>query len=214
MNNIYNHSYLFNPQAQDYFIANSFNPHDYGFINQVNSLDNSAVLYSLNYGFSNIAKAIESSGNGSLSDGIWLALIGALSAALFNFVQKKFDDKAVKLSKSGEATLSLIKELEGLSIDYWIKGYVPAEKDKLLLSEVTIKAILITLRANILTLIENLPIKDKEANKLKLLAFSSEVYDLTTGGSFESTARTPSKRSAFAVARKCSDAKAMILKLI
>lgn len=193
---------------------NNFEPYYFGFIKPFHPVDSFSLVNTLQEGLSRIATEISKSGNDSLADGIWLALIGALSAFLFNFVQKMIERSSQRLTKSGEATLILIKELEVTSIGYWLKGYVASDKDKLTLDEVNIKAMLITLRANILTIIDNLPYKEKKTLSTKLRDFSSEIYDLTSGGDFESVNRNPDKRRVSSIARKCSDVKALILKLI
>ncbi|MBD8159690.1 hypothetical protein IFU23_16485 [Pantoea agglomerans] len=211
MEDKFNYHYIY---EQNVTAPSSIDLYNYGFFGQYNFNNDNNIIITLQHGFSNLATTIANSGNDSLSDGIWLALIGAISAFLFNVVQKWLERSSVRLTKSGEATLILIKELEFISIEYWLKGYAPSEREKILFSEINIKAMLITLNANILTIIDNLPYKNKEKTANKLRVFSSDIFDLTSGGDFESMVRLPDNRTASAIARKCSDAKAMILKLI
>ncbi|MDH0053813.1 hypothetical protein [Pantoea ananatis] len=207
----FDYYYLFSKGGE---LKTSIDIYDYGVISKPEYHTDAVMLHALNSGLTNIAEAISSSGSNSLSDGIWLALIGALSAFLFNIVQKRYEKSSVKLSKSGEATLSLIKELEAISVEYWLKGYDDKDIEKSQLSEINIKAMLMTLDANIKTIIDNLPMVNKTENKTYLRDFSSGIYDLASGGDFESTSRRANRRTASKIARKCSDAKAMLLKLV
>lgn len=208
MSLIYSYHYMMN--------ANDAYPEDYGLL--FHHINNGQVdlIHIINSGFVSVAEAINSSGGSTLNDGFILALAGAFSAFAFNLIQKMIDAKSVRLTKSGDAMLLLIKEFEKISIPYWIKGFnsTASEEQSNCHDEINIKAMLMTIDKNLQVLILNLPMKNKSYNKQRLESFSSDIYDLASGGDFEADVRPANKTTAFAIAKKCGEAKAVILSLI
>ncbi len=210
------YDYNFMLKANELYFKASYDPQQYGFLHQNTSADKVEFIHVISGGLSSVAQAISNSGNSTLSDGVILALAGAFSAFAFNLIQKLLDAKSVRLTKSGDAILLLIKEFEEITVRYWVRGHNSSNDDteSNAYDQINIKAMLMTLDKNVNLMLENLPLKNKENNKLKLSAFSSDVYDLASGDDFESETRPPNKGKAFAISKKCSEAKAIILGLI
>lgn len=214
MATLYNYNFMLN--ANELYLRTSYDPQKYGFLYQHDSADKVEFIHVISGGLSSVAQAINNSGNSTLSDGVILALAGAFSAFAFNLIQKLIEAKSVRLTKSGDAMLLLIKEFEEITVRYWVRGHDTSNSDveSNICDQINIKAMLMTLDKNVNIMLENLPLKNKAYNKQKLSAFSSDVYDLASGDDFESEIRPPNKGKAFAISKKCSDAKAIILGLI
>lgn len=211
---LYDYNFMFN--ASELYLKASYDPQQYGFLYQNSPADKVEFIHVISGGFSSVAQAINDSGNSTLSDGAILALAGAFSAFAFNLIQKLLDAKSVRLTKSGDAMLLLIKEFEEITVRYWVRGHDSSNDDaeSNTYDQINIKAMLMTLDKNVNLMLENLPFKNKAYNKQKLSAFSSDVYDLASGDDFESAIRPANKGKAFAISKKCSEAKAIILGLI
>ncbi|HBM3155533.1 hypothetical protein [Klebsiella quasipneumoniae] len=211
---LYNYNFMLN--ANELYLKASYNPQQYGFLYQNGSADKIEFIHVISGGLSSVAQAINNSGSSTLSDGVILALTGALSAFAFNLIQKLLDARSVRLTKSGDAMLLLIKEFEEITVRYWVRGHDSSKNDaeSNIYDQINIKAMLMTLDKNVNLMLENLPFKNKSHNIQKLSAFSSDVYDLASGDDFESAIRPPNKGKAFAISKKCSEAKAIILGLI
>ena len=211
---LYDYNFMLN--ADELYFKASYDPQQYGFLYQSSSADKVEFIHVISGGLSSIAQAINNSGNSTLSDGVILALAGAFSAFAFNLIQKLLDAKSIRLTKSGDAMLLLIKEFEEITVRYWVRGHNSSNDDaeSNTCDQINIKAMLMTLDKNVNLMLENLPFKNKESNSQKLSAFSSDVYDLASGDDFESEMRPPNKGKAFAISKRCSEAKAIILGLI
>ncbi|WP_422527061.1 hypothetical protein [Serratia fonticola] len=214
MKMLYDYNFMLN--ANELYLKASYDPLQYGFLYQNSSADKVEVIHVISGGLSSVAQAINNSGSSTLSDGVILALAGAFSAFAFNLFQKLLDAKSVRLTKSGDAMLLLINEFEEITVRYWVRGHdsSTADMESNTYDQINIKAMLMTLDKNVNLMLENLPFKNKVYNKQKLSAFSSDVYDLASGDDFESEIRPPNKGKAFAISKKCSEAKAIILGLI
>lgn len=211
---LYDYNFMLN--ANELYFKASYDPLQYGFLYQNGSADKVEFIHVISGGLSSVAQAINNSGNSTLSDGVILALAGALSAFAFNLIQKLLDAKSVRLTKSGDAMLLLIKEFEEIAVRYWVRGHNSLNDDaeSNTCDQINIKAMLMTLDKNVNLMLGNLPFKNRDSNKQKLSAFSSDVYDLASGDDFESEMRPPNKGKAFAISKRCSEAKAIILGLI
>ena len=148
--------------------------------------------------------------NGLTTEQIIIALsvplIGALSAYLFNRFHWLTIEKKNKISQVCSTLDLLIKELEEVSVEYWMQGYKKINRDKINASEISIKSKNLLI-SKYITTVNTLYLK---APKTELNEFSSKIFDLTTGDEFESTSRTPSKLTATRIAMKCSGIRATI----
>lgn len=145
---------------------------------------------------------------------VLIAIIGAFSAYLFNYFHWRMVRRKDKLSGIFFAFNSLIKEFESIAIEYWLIDYNAKQMQHLNMLEVSIKSRvrLINrytrlLRSKKLTPVYNVSILDKIEN------FGDAVFDLATGGEFESKNRVSSKSTAIKISNLCSDIRAQITSL-
>lgn len=137
------------------------------------------------------------------------AIVGAFAAYSFNWLHWRQVRKQELLSDASKSLISLINELEKVSVDYWLRNS-DSEKDK------AAEARLISINSNIRAHMERLKISQKNAKRESscLDSFASEIYDITTGGQFESANRKASKGTVQKIVRKCGNAKAYLYSII
>jgi hypothetical protein len=145
---------------------------------------------------------------------IFVAILGALSAFLFNYFHWRIVRKTDKLYNVGSELKDLIKDLEDEALRYWVSSYASSRKEDVSISEISIKSMIRQVELQTKTLIELSGEKKLNSKKEKIENFPSEIFDLITGGDFESKSRVPSNVTAMKVAKKCSDARANIASVI
>lgn len=191
----------------DSMFSTSSYSYDYQKITDVvreNSLINESLHRSIEMVNAVLSTQLESSHGSKVFIPIVSALIGALSAFLFNRFHWTMVERKKKESESLTMLSTLITELETLAVDYWTKDYNKEDQK----NEVYIKS-----RIRLLTKYIRLINKDKKENKdIKndLEAFESDIFDLTTGDDFESKNRKASKQKAMSISFRCSDIRALI----
>lgn len=126
------------------------------------------------------------------------ATVGAFSASAFNYFHWKMVEKKHKESEYLAILSKVIAELEDLSLEYWIKD----ANDEDSKNEAYLKSKLWFLQKY--TRLK----KDKELND-----FVSEMYDLITGGDFETKNRKASNAKAIKISKKFSDIKVYVYRL-
>lgn len=124
------------------------------------------------------------------------ALVGALSAFLFNRFHWKMVEKKKKETDLFVKISTLIGELETLSVQYWIKDHNENDDEK----EVYLKSKFRLLNKYIRAI-------DVKAKSIKneLVEFESDTFDLVTGEDFESKKRKASKQKAILITYKFSE---------
>lgn len=134
------------------------------------------------------------------------AIIGACSAYAFNFFHWKMVEKKKKESDICLALISLIGELESLTVDYWTQDYKEDDQK----AEIYIKS---KIRL-VVRYINNFSKKNKTNKTIDINAeldkFGLDIFDLITGDDFESKQRKASKQKAMKISYQCSDIKALI----
>lgn len=141
----------------------------------------------------------------------FVAVVGALSAYIFNYLHWKMVEKKQKLSKVSEVMAALITELEKLSVDYWIEGYDEDKRLQIQAVEVSIKSKLRLISRYTKIIAPYLKNKQATSNKQKLEDFESDIFDWASGDDFESTGRKASKATAMKVSNLCADIKSTII---
>ncbi len=145
---------------------------------------------------------------------VFVALVGALSAFLFNHIHWRVVRKINNSYSTGAELVELIQELELEALKYWVSSYDRNTKEEISISEIKIKSIIRQINTQTMTLIEIINNRKIKAKKDQIYIFPSEIYDLVTGGDFESKSRKSSKRRAMRIAKRCSDARANISSII
>lgn len=144
---------------------------------------------------------------------IFVAVIGAFSAYLFNLFHWSMVEKKQKTSRSALALSLLIKDLETTAVEYWIQGFKEKKHKKIHVAEISIKSKIRLISKYIDLIAPELDTHKTKNIKQKLEEFRYEIFDLVTGGEFESKARNPSKSKAMKIAIRCSDIRAVISSL-
>ena len=145
---------------------------------------------------------------------VFVALIGALSAYLFNFLHWKIVRKTNKLYGSGVELIELIQRLESEALKYWISSYDDSKKEEILIAEISIKSIIRRIDVQTRALVTLLGDNRMKGKKQQISGFPYDIYDLVTGGDFESKARSSSKRKAMKISKQCSDARSNVSSII
>lgn len=146
-------------------------------------------------------KATKDIGASDVIVGVFIALVGALSAYLFNVLQQRATQKKERLSAHLASLMELIASFESVAVLYWVSDRASQAVD----AEVTIKARHRAIERQRRTLGELLPAKGDIALHRELSKFSDDIFDLATGGDFESPIRMPSPATAMRIAHLVAD---------
>ncbi|HDL7195499.1 TPA: hypothetical protein PXQ92_004217 [Yersinia enterocolitica] len=134
---------------------------------------------------------------------VFVAIVGALSAYLFNVLQQRSERKINKIKNISSSILDLISTLEDIAVRYWVTGYSSEHKDKISIDEARIKSINLLIDKHIDIFLDNLNEKQKKQYKNTLKNFASDIFDKSTGGDFESIHRQKSQFIATSISKKC-----------
>ena len=161
----------------------------------------------------NLTSLLSSSTIISILQMMLVAVVGALSAYLFNVFHWKVVEKKKKISGATNELRDLINDLEKVSVEYWVRDYNEKDKESISVDEVSIKSKVRLISRYIQIVVSE--IKNKKASQeiQKLDDFRSDIFDLVTGDEFESKDRKSSKGKAQKILNKCSDIRATILSL-
>jgi len=145
--------------------------------------------------------------------GLFVVLVGALSAYFFNYLHWKMESKKNKLSVLSDALSSLIDELESVSVHYWLMPYQSDSQPEAHALEIKIKANRQLASKYIRLITSRLSDKDDGLTKKELEDFDQEMFEIITGDGFESQSREVSKPKAAEISKRCVSIKAAIVML-
>jgi hypothetical protein len=148
-----------------------------------------------------------------LVSAIIASIVGAFSAFIFNIFHWQIVDKRNNLTSLGKLVDSTIQELEAKAVKYWVASEAIQLEDKKSL-EIEIKSY--CLLNNKLIIEFNAKISDKASISTmhSLNSFKDDIYDLVTGGEFESVSRVSEPRKAGKISKMCTKARSEVLKTI
>ncbi len=141
---------------------------------------------------------------GTILLSVSIVVIGAFSAYLFNHLHWKTVKRIEKISSGTQILVKLLEKLEPIAIEYWLKGYTTENNIEIESSEIQIKSILklIATQLNLtLKLAKNVTSNDDHP----LTRQVEELFDLITGGDFESCGRIRSKATATRISNLCTE---------
>ncbi len=144
---------------------------------------------------------------------IFVVFTGAFSAYLFSLFHWRMVERKQKISRTGLVLNTLIGELEIIAIDYWIKDYVEENKSDIHATEIFIKSKIFLISKYIKNITPKLNSNEMKDTKQQLENFNSAIFDLVTGGKFESKSRKSSKSVAMLISKRCSIIKAELSSL-
>ena len=193
-----------------------------GLLNQIDDLNDSINSMKQTYveENSNLIDAINSIPEGSYPLEITAGVIGALVAAfavfVFNSIYFKKINAINKKAHYANTTLKLIEYFEETSTNYWISERVKDQRRKnvnnkeMKLLEIKIKSEFLVMRISLERFCELLPSNDSSDSK-KISSSVDELYELATGGEFESEDKKSSVKVTKEIAKKCAFLKALMI---
>ncbi len=145
--------------------------------------------------------------------GIIVTLVGAFSAYLFNMFHWRMVHKTQQESLVYTALLELIKEIEEIAVDYWLRSYSKGKKADINGDEVRIKSRLRLMSRYVKEISSMSKSRRLESRREKVSEVAVDIFELITGDDFESASRKASRIKATQISYKCADIKATILSL-
>jgi hypothetical protein len=159
--------------------------------------------------------------DGSYGLAITSGIIGAIVAAVAVFSANYFYLRHVntnnKKAHFANVVLSLLGDFEQSSTKYWISEKVNDKRNKgqnkieMQMLEVKIKSEFTVLRESLEAFCELL-LPSQKKHMDDITKFVDEVYDIATGGDFESENKKSEKRITFYISQQCSSLKSILLK--
>lgn len=149
----------------------------------------------------------------AITEGVFIAVIGALSAYFFNYFHWNMVSKKNKVSELSTELSSLISELESVAVNYWLTPYCEESKEKSLAAEIAIKSKRHLASRYIRLVASELKAKKYASINRDLDDFDRDIFDLVTGDHFESHSRNISPVRASKIAKKCGKIKSVIIML-
>ncbi|OZS41348.1 hypothetical protein, partial [Photobacterium sanguinicancri] len=153
-----------------------------------------------------LVRAISSIPDGSYPlsffSAILSAFVAAFAAYLFNVLYWKKVDKKNRLNQLVTETYNITNELEEVCGQYWLSEKNSTNQPQMEFYEFKMKSILLLLSGRKKILFKMFP-KLMRENIDEIYALVEEIYDLSTGGDFESKFRITSKKRASGISRRC-----------
>ncbi|PCJ35539.1 MAG: hypothetical protein COA75_10315 [Cellvibrionales bacterium] len=164
-----------------------------------------------------IAVAVESSVIDGFFDALIITVIGAISGAiaafLFSFFHWKLEGKRNAVAETALSLKEVVFDFESIAIKYWLTDFKVEELVECQTCEIRIKSFF-KLIVKYSRLLSSLSLNNRGAEIAKSIeSFSDSVFDLTTGGEFESVNRKPSKGRAAKIAIDCAKVRAELLEI-
>lgn len=143
------------------------------------------------------------------------ALFSVLAAFVFNFLYWKMKEKKEKLQAGITEAKVALEEFEVNASDYWSYDYTPRAIKSSSIQEAKIKAnhfiLLSTFNKKINPLIGNT--EEEKAFKTKIAKEIESLFDIATGGDFESSSRKASRKTVSDIIRRCARLKTQLSSL-
>jgi hypothetical protein len=152
-------------------------------------------------------------------EALFLLILAGLTAFSFNYLHWRLQEKNKCILSTASTVLDYLVQIEEQSISYWSMSCFSTEpiihhltSKKIL--EIRIKSLLKISRKVILQLTSNELKSISISEKLFLNNFSSEIFDLVTGDTFEDEDIEPDLIKCAKISNKVNNAKALALKII
>lgn len=146
--------------------------------------------------------------------GVVSAFAGAFAAFLFSFMQWKISLKKESLNAGANEMLSIVADLESVATRYWLSSAAEIGDPESHATELKIKNLL-KLLARYSGGLKKLPAKPNIRDvACRVDRLVSDVFELATGGGFESPSRVAEKDVASAIAGRCMEIRGSLYKII
>lgn len=146
-------------------------------------------------------------------EGIIAATVGAFSAFVFNVLHLDSAERSKKIESLTSIVVNNIVELESKAVFYWLTR-ADSKTNELKLLEIELKSRCFINQKLIHNFLTTLPDSTPVATRINLTEFAEEIFDLTTGGDFESAQRKEDPKLAHKLSRKCTTARINLLNSI
>lgn len=139
------------------------------------------------------------------------AIIAAITAFVFNWLNWRIINKNDNRSVLGRTLVDLVDRFENISIEYWMQPYKAGNDPALSCMEATIKSTLTSIRSSSKIFESKLPTKFQKEIGVKFKAFEEQSFDVATGDNFASKDRVASKENATKILILCNSIRTSIL---
>jgi len=138
-----------------------------------------------------------------------IALVGAMSAFFFNWIQWKLSKRKELISNISFTLIHAIEDYKDVAVNYWMQDYNSKRSFDSSISEIKIKSSFLQINAFSNSLkchIEKSKIrKDKYKNEREIIMkYVDDIYEITQGGDFESVNRKSDKELSTRINSKCT----------
>jgi hypothetical protein len=151
-------------------------------------------------------------------EALFLLLVAGFTAFSFNYLHWRLQEKNKCILSTASTVLDYLVQIEEQSISYWSMSFITDPNISHLTSkkilEIRIKSLLKVSRKVLLQLTSNELKSILISEKLFLNNFSSEIFDLVTGDTFEDEDIEPDLIKCAKISNKVNNAKALVLKII
>ena len=149
-----------------------------------------------------------------LGVGFVSAVAGAFAAYMFSRLQWKIAQRQSALSEGATELLSLITQLENMVVEFWLVDAVSLTAPIRIGNQLKIKSLLMLIIRYSNGLQSVKMTKSHTVSAARLEELVSNLYDLATGGDFESLRRQASRETAAKLTTQCAEAKSSVHKLL
>ena len=171
---------------------------------------------------STLSNAISSIPDGSyplaLTSGVIGALVASLAAFLITFFYQKYLNSLNKKSHFADISISILDSFQNTASSYWVKDKITDKRrnnnneEEMKVLEIRIKTEFTVLKASLHEFKETLTDKKEDVHKQKIKSFINDIYDLATGGDFESENKKSEITIAAKICKQSANMKSILLK--
>ncbi|WP_390240664.1 hypothetical protein [Vibrio sp. R78045] len=152
---------------------------------------------------------LSSTPSGSLIELLGGAIFSVIAAFVFNFLYWNAKEKSERLHAAINEAKDALRDFEENSVEYWSNDYNPTNTKTNTVQQAKIKAnhsLLLSTHTNrILPLLNKSQKNIETANPKKNILIEIEnLFDIATGGEFESSSRKANKRNVSDIIRRCT----------
>lgn len=153
----------------------------------------------------------------AITSGVIGAIVASFAAFFANFFYQNHVNKNNKIAHFADVAIALLNDFEKTATEYWISDKKKDKRNKNI-NEVEMKLLEIKIKSEFKVLkdcLEEFQVSipsSKQPHKDHVIGFIDAVYDIATGGDFESDNKKSEKAVAVSISKKCSSLKSMLLK--
>lgn len=144
---------------------------------------------------------------------IFVVVVGAFSAYLFNFFHWRMVEKRKQISSARLALSTLVSDLESIAVNYWLRDYCDKDRLEIQADEISIKSKIGLIERYTRLISLQLGNNISASRKQEFEEFPLVIFDLATGDGFESVSKKSSKSKAIKISKLCLGMNATILSL-